>query len=185
MHFGDGQRKSKRALWFGKIVAFLLLGVSIGSSPCLGQTTEKMPISLSASEKALAKKLGFDVRVLEILKAALKPEMGLVETGGWEPDTSFVTQGWITQPLSDADRQGYNKIALDYPELKPLVDQTLATRDWSATNLNKNKLADQPESPELARSRKLSEAMDKYRPLLDEEAKQKTNPLLTWDSVTE
>lgn len=91
-------------------------------------------VSLTTHEKEIAKQIGFDEKVLELLKERLHPEMGIVKSGGLEqPDMVFVRQDESdVLPLLDKDRENYGKLEKQFPELKPLVEQEL--RRYSAPN---------------------------------------------------
>lgn len=90
---------------------------------------------LTASEKEIAVKLGFDQDVLALIKEALNPEMGIVSASSDEENHSgnevphvFRGEEIPTAPLLEKDLENYQKIAKEYPELKSLVDQEIEHR---------------------------------------------------------
>jgi len=99
-------------------------------------------VDLSAHEKQIAKDLGFDEKVIVLLKQYLHPEtmMEVVPTTVEEPDaanglelrigseSAFPNENY-RPPLLPEDKAAYLKIERDYPELKPIVKMALDFHD--------------------------------------------------------
>ena len=98
---------------------------------------------LTAREKQLATKLGFDEKVLAQVVSSLDPEMGIVsalmngefnkpresesKTDTAAPDVFRGTDVMVA-PLLDKDLKNYRLIESQYPELKDLVEREIALR---------------------------------------------------------
>lgn len=125
---------------------------------------------LTPAEKKIAAELGFDETVLEIIKAALNPEMGIIKKGGLEPeDTSFFSNVKTsrTPSISPADRENYQKIAAEYPELKPVVDSMLRMHTGDETSLESLQKQQMGEA-KYKRFKKLQESIKEYGPILEQ-----------------
>lgn len=96
----------------------------------------KMTVSLTPAEKEIARKLEFDEKVLLLLKQTLNPEIGVVKEGGLEgSDDSFFSEKLYTMPeLLEEDRQNYEQIARDFPELRKAVEWELNRHDKNASS---------------------------------------------------
>jgi hypothetical protein len=84
-------------------------------------------VPLIAKEKEIALKLGYDERVLVLIQKALKPTMGIIKSAGLKTeDLDFFQEPTSNEaPLLKEDRQNFEKIADEYPEIKPLTDKAL------------------------------------------------------------
>lgn len=90
---------------------------------------------LTASEKEIAAKLGFDEEVLTLIKEALNPEMGVVSPPGdrkienreAQPHV-FRGEQYPNAPLLEKDLENYRRIQSEYPELSKLVSSEIEFR---------------------------------------------------------
>jgi len=135
-------------------------------------------MSLTASERALAAKLGFDEQVFEILKERLDCQFYDLTDNDDLPE--FQRHSVLDRaPLIQADKDNYLKIKDEYPELAELVDQALA--------LYVQRKIQRPSGPppdpmEVARRKlgdekykrfvKLNKVIEPLRPLIEQELKQ-------------
>lgn len=91
--------------------------------------TDGNKMDLTEKEIALAKEIGFDEKVLKLIKDSLKPEMGVIKTGGLEPpDTRFFGSGVFgtgNREVLPKDRENYLDLERKYPELAPVIKEHL------------------------------------------------------------
>lgn len=97
-------------------------GMTTAPEAGLGERTEEV---LTDDEKALAKRLNYDEKVLLLIKQSLHPRMGFARSGGLlNPDTSFLDCGDITGfPLPSSSLDYYKGLFRQYPILRDLLDQ--------------------------------------------------------------
>lgn len=82
-------------------------------------------MQLTDAEKQMAHDAGISLDAFALVKTALNPQINLVELGVSE--TEFLSESSLNaQQLLPEDKAIYSEIEKQFPELKPLVDATLA-----------------------------------------------------------
>ena len=133
-------------------------------------------VALTDNEKQIAHKLGFDESVLLLIKERLNPEMGIVISGGLEPQDMTFLEANLNEPLQLLEKDAKNYVALEakYPELKPVIewetrhfDNRIHNRQASAENEKQEraKLGDTI----FERQKKYNAAAEPYRALIAQE----------------
>lgn len=132
-------------------------------------------MTLTDSEKQIAGKLGFDESVLLLIKETLNPEMGIVISGGLEPEDMSFLEANLNEPvqLLEKDVQNYETLKSRYPELKPVIDfetRRFDNRDHSAfRNDYEKKERARLGDEKFERQQKYNAAAKPYQALIAEE----------------
>lgn len=92
---------------------------------------------LTTKEKEIARELGYDEKVLELIKEWLHPEMGILKKGGLEPwDIDiFTPRTPRVGLLLEKDKLNYEKLAAEYPELKDVIRNELERYSAEASSV--------------------------------------------------
>lgn len=127
------------------------MSISLGAMACIPafsaestsqqNATGESKVPLTAEEKEIAAKLGFDEAVLALIKESLNAEFGIVSADTDEANSRQQEQPHVfrgdehpTAPLIEKDLANYKKIAQDYPELADIVNQQI---EWRAEDRRK------------------------------------------------
>lgn len=145
------------------------------------QLSQGESMSLTASERALAAKLGFDIHVFEILKERLNCQFYDLTDNDDLPE--FQRHSVLDRaPLLEADKDNYLKIKEEYPELAEIVDQALGLYVQRKNDRPAGPTAPRQDPMEAMRKKlgdekykrfvKLNNEIEPLRPLLEQELKQ-------------
>ncbi|CAN5381278.1 hypothetical protein BH11CYA1_BH11CYA1_44720 [soil metagenome] len=132
-------------------------------------------VALTDNEKQIAHKLGFDESVLLLIKERLNPEMGIVISGGLEPQDLTFLEANLNEPLQLLEKDAKNYVALEakHPELKPIIDWETRHFDNRIFNHQESANYEKQEQDRLgvekfARQKKYNAAAEPYQALIAE-----------------